>query len=223
MVLQTSEIRSTRRRRSQRHPVITSAEPYRSNTLHPSRRPSVGRLHHLPSPQMPHQKLVLSNGWLQSPRTQPQMATSQPPVQGRPALLVLQHRQQLLLRCDQAVKLRGQSPITHLSVPHPQQQHGLRQEAHLADRGCHREATPTRSQQQLRSLRPTLKGDSRSLRARTTLSLRHTLNRSPRAWASQALVSQVHNECSQHRLVQLVDTPRVATSGLTLSPRLLVA
>ena len=214
--LQPNEIRSILRPRNRRRLAITSAELYRSNMLLLNRRPSVAKPHHLSSPPMQLQRLVLSSVCLSSPRTQPQTVTSRPPARDPRALLA----QQLPLhRSDQEVSLRGRSPTTLLSVLRPQQQHDHRQ----AVQGCLREATLTHNPQRLQWLPPTPKVASRSPRARTTPSLRHTLNRSLRAWASRALDSQAHSKCNRLKLDLLADTPRVATNVLTLSPRHLAA
>ncbi len=216
VVLQPNEIRSTLLR-SRRRLATTNAAPFRSNTLPLSLRPSAAKHHRLAKPHQ--RRLVLPNAY-PNRQAQPQMATSLLPAQDRLALL---DKEALPHRLARLASLRDQSRITLLWVACLQRQHGPRQAVRSAAPECHREATRTRSQQQLLWRLPTPKVASRSPRARTTPSLRPTLSRSLQQWASQALASQAHSKCSHIRSGPLADTPRVATSAPTLLLRRLVA
>ena len=216
--LQPNETRSMRPR-SQRQRATTSAAPFKSNTLLPSRRHSVVRRHRR---LMPHQRPVPLNAFLLSRRVDLWTATSLLRVRDHHA------RQEALPKLVQVVSLRDQCPTILRLAPCLRQRHDRRQAARCHKvrpcRKCHREATRTRNRQQQLSLPPTPKVASRSPRARITPSLRLTPNRSLLLWANQVLFrSQALSACSQFRWDPLVDILRTATSGLTPSPRPLAA
>lgn len=209
--LQPSETRSTRQR-SRRPPATTSAAPFRSNTLPLSRRHSAAKH---PQRSRQHQKLALSSAYPSNLQAQLQTATSPPLVRDHLA----PPDKALLPKLDLQANLKGQSLTTLLLALPLQRPHAHRQAARLAARGCLREATPTRSRQQLQWPPPMLKVASLSPRARLTPSRRRTLNRSLRPWASQVLASRALSGCSQSKSRQLADIPRAATNDRILLPR----